>query len=147
MILPHHRRIRGLAGGMAFATAAMLQGCTQPPSAPVQTTRLYAIDLAGAAKLCLISRVELTPGRVTPVRMQVGNDGGWCAIPVALDGHPYAAGLLTVEPTHGRVYIHPVGDNTRIDYTPDRAYIGGDAFTATLLPGRPALQVSVNVTR
>jgi hypothetical protein len=132
---------------MGLAVAALLQGCTPQPSAPVQTTRLYAIDLAGAAKLCLVSKVELTPGRATAARMQVGNDGGWCAIPVALDGHPYAAALLTGQPVHGHVYVHPVGDNTRIDYTPDRGYIGGDAFTVTLLPGRPALQVSVNVTR
>ena len=51
--------------------------------------------------------------------MQVGNDGGWCGITVAQDGKPYDAGLLTQAPEHGKVYIHPVGDATRIDYTPD----------------------------
>ncbi|HEY3848408.1 MAG TPA: hypothetical protein VGL95_14975 [Acetobacteraceae bacterium] len=77
--------------------------------------------------------------------MQVGNDGGWCAISVALDGKPYNTGLLTQPPEHGAVYIHPVGENTRIDYTPDSGFSGADAFVARLLPGAPTLRVNVTV--
>jgi len=95
----------------------------------------------------VVPKVSLAPGKVTPVAMQVGNDGGWCGISVALDGHPYAAGLLSTPATHGRVHIHPVGDNTRIDYTPDRGFIGSDSFIVTLLPGRPVLRVGVTVVR
>ena len=141
------RRAARANAGFTLAAVALLAGCAQPPP-PVSTTRLYAIDLAGAAKRC-------TPGPVTPVAgkevaatMTVGNDGGWCAFTVAQPGpQPYAAGLLTVEPGHGRVYIHPVGDNTRIDYTPDAGYAGPDAFTVTLLPGREVIRAAVSVTR
>lgn len=80
--------------------------------------------------------------------MTVGNDGGWCAFTVAQPGpQPFAAGLLTEEPAHGRVYIHPVGDNTRIDYTPDAGYVGPDAFIVTLLPGRAVIRATVSVVR
>jgi hypothetical protein len=118
-----------------------------PPAGPVSTTRLYAIDETGGAKQCKVGPVHLIAGRETSATMTVGNDGGWCAITVAQEGHPYAAGLLTVGAGHGTVYVHQVGDATRIDYTPDRGFVGPDAFTVTLLPSRPVLRVGVTVTR
>ena len=43
------------------------------------------------------------------------------------------------------VYIHPVGDDTRIDYTPDLGFSGIDSFVVRLLPGNPVLRVNVTV--
>src|SRR5690348_9256412 len=100
------------------ATALLLQGCEKPPAA--STTRVYAADMAGAAKTCVVPKVSPAAGQDTPVQMKLGNDGGWCAIPVRDGSRPYAAGLLTAPPAHGKVLIHTVGDDTRIDYTPDR---------------------------
>ncbi len=79
--------------------------------------------------------------------MRVANDGGWCAISVQLDGRPYAAGLLTEPPAHGKVFIHPVGDSTRIDYTPDPGFTGTDRFVVQLIPGYAVLRTTVTVTR
>ena len=91
--------------------------------------------------------VALVPGKQASVAMAVGNDGGWCGISVEKDGAPYDARLLVDRPQHGRAYIHTVGDATRIDYTPESGYVGPDSFTARLLPGDPAMQVNVTVTR
>jgi hypothetical protein len=132
--------------GACLALATVQAACTQPP-APVSTTRLYAIDLAGAAKQCSVSKVALAAGKETAATMTVGNTGGWCAISVSEGGRPYAAGLLTTPAQHGKVYVHQVGDDTRIDYTPDTGFAGPDSFTVTLLPGRPMLRVAVTVTR
>lgn len=126
---------------------AILQGCAEkppPPEAP--QPRLFASDFQGGAKQCSAPRVTLQAGKETPAAMQVGNDGGWCGIGVALDGQPYAAGLLTQAPEHGKVYIHPVGNDTRIDYTPDLGFSGSDSFVVTLLPGSPVLRVTVTVS-
>ncbi len=139
-----HRRV---VPGAALAVMGLLTACMQTPPPPVSTTRLYAIDQTGAAKQCKVGPVALTAGKQTAATMTVGNDGGWCAISVAEDGRPYAAGLLTVDASHGKVYVHQVGDATRIDYTPDRGFVGPDSFTVTLLPGRPVLRVAVTVTR
>jgi hypothetical protein len=79
--------------------------------------------------------------------MTVGNDGGWCGILVSYEGKPFAAGLLTGRPQHGKVFIHIVGDDTRIDYTPEIGYAGPDGFTVTLLPEYASLKVTVAVTR
>jgi hypothetical protein len=133
--------------GFALAAAALLAGCAAPPP-PASTTRLYAIDLAGAARQCTAGPVSPVAGKEVAARMTVGNDGGWCAFKVSQPGpQPYSAGLLSIEPAHGSVYIHPVGDDTRIDYTPDVGYAGPDAFTATLLPGRAVIRATVSVTR
>jgi len=133
--------------GFTLAAAALLAGCATPPP-PASTTRLYAIDLAGAAKQCTVGPLVPVAGKEVAARMTVGNDGGWCAFTVAQPGpHPYASGLLTEQPAHGRVYIHPVGDDTRIDYTPDAGYIGPDAFIVALLPGRAVIRATVTVTR
>ncbi len=144
-------RIRFGAAWCGAAAVALLAGCTPPPApAVVSTTRVYAIDLAGAAKSCKVlpEKPVLAPGKTTPVAMTVGNGGGWCAVSVAQAGpHPYAAGLLVARPAHGTAYIHTVGDDTRIDYTPDPGYAGPDAFTVSLIPDDPTLRVAVTVTR
>jgi hypothetical protein len=145
--LPIHQRALRLPAGLVFVTAALLSGCA-PQGPPAPTARVYAIDMQGAARRCVVPpSVTLAPGQVTTATMEVGNDGGWCAISVALQGQPYASGLLTTEPNYGHVYIHPVGDNTRIDYTPTPGFVGADSFAVTLLPGRPVLRVNVTVTR
>jgi hypothetical protein len=127
---------------------AVLAGCAKPPPPVVSTTRVYAVDQQGAAKTCKVSDVAAAPGKQVPVEMAVGNDGGWCALSLSAPDHsPYGAGLLTDRAAHGTVYIHTVGDDTRIDYTPDHGYAGTDKFTVTLLPGEVALAFSVTVTQ
>ncbi len=126
---------------------ALLQGCAgPPPPPPPPPPRIYAVDQQGAAKSCKTDPVTVQDGKQVTAAMAVGNDGGWCAIPVSTaDGKPYAAGLLTGRPAHGTVYIHTVGNTTRIDYTPARGYAGPDGFTATLLPGNGTVAVTVTV--
>ena len=125
----------------------LLQGCAEKPAPQVPQPRLFSSDFQGAAKQCEAPKPKLSPGKETAAEMKLGNDGGWCAISVAQDGAPYDAGLLTEPPAHGSVYIHPVGNATRIDYMPDPRFVGNDAFVVTLLPGRPVLRVSVAVAR
>jgi len=139
------RRIAILAA--AFALTALLDGCAQPPAPPASTTRLYAIDQQGAAKTCTASPVKLTDGQDTEATLSVENDGGWCAISVVAPGNKaYAAGLLTGQPAHGTVYVHSVGDATRVDYTPDHGFTGADTYMVKFLPGSPSLHVAVTVT-
>lgn len=137
----------GACAALTLAAAA-LQGCAEKPK-PVAAgpqPQLFSVDFQGAAKSCTVpKKVSLDPGKTTHAVMKLRNDGGWCAITVADDGHPYAAGLLTRQPDHGQVYIHPVGDTTRIDYTPSLGFSGLDSFEVTLLPGQPVLHVAVTV--
>jgi hypothetical protein len=132
---------RGLV--VAAATAMLLQACQQPP--PASTTRVYAADMAGAAKTCVVPKAAPAAGQETPVQIKLGNDGGWCGITVRDGSRPYSAGLLTSPPAHGKVLIHTVGDDTRIDYTPDRGFAGPDAFSVKLIPGDATLRVSASV--
>lgn len=138
------------AAWLALAvTGALVQGCTPPPPAPAPTGRVFAADLAGGARSCTAPKnLKLENGRETPATVTVGNDGGWCAITVSLPGpRPYSAGLLVGRPAHGKVYVHTVGDETRIDYTPDRGYAGPDSFAVSLIPGGPVIRATVAVTR
>lgn len=142
------RRATRAGAGLMITATALLAGCAREPPPAASATREYAIDQAGAAKQCTVGPLAPVAGKEVAARMTVRNDGGWCAFAVAQPGpQPYAAGLLTEEPAHGHVYVHPVGDNTRIDYTPDASYVGPDAFTVTLLPGRAVIRSTVNVTR
>jgi hypothetical protein len=109
------------------AMAVLLQACAAPPPA-APTARIFAADVAGGAKTCV-----------------VGNNGGWCGIVVNDGGKPYAAGLLIADPMHGKVLIHSVGDDTRIDYTPDPRFSGNDAFTVKLIPGDATIRAGVAV--
>jgi hypothetical protein len=133
------------AGIVMIGLGALIAGCAQTPTAP--GPRLFAVDLAGAAKGCTVSKVVPAAGQQVPVTMTVHNDGGWCAITLANDGKPYDAGLLTIEAQHGKVLIHTVGDNTRIDYTPAAGFVGADAFSVQLVPGNATLRTSVTVSR
>jgi hypothetical protein len=122
------------------ATALVLQACEQRPPAATGT-RMFQADLVGAAKNCSVPEVAPAAGQEAPVTIKVGNDGGWCAN----SGKPFDAGLLVTEPAHGKVYIHSVGDKTRIDYTPNARFTGTDAFAVRLLPGGAVLRASVTV--
>ncbi|HEX2940611.1 MAG TPA: Ig-like domain-containing protein [Rhodopila sp.] len=128
-------------------TGMMLQGCAQKAAAPGSTTRIYAADVQGGAKQCSVPKLDLSAGKTTEAAMNVGNDGGWCALTVHQPGpKPYDAGLLTSRAAHGSVLIHQVGDDTRIDYTPDRGFAGTDSFTVKLIPGDASIHATVTVT-
>jgi len=129
----------------AIAIAALLEACAPQPRP--STTRLYAVDQRGAARSCTVPQVTAVAGAEVPVRMAVGNDGGWCAITVESGGRPFSHGLLTARAQNGSVFIHSVGDATRIDYRPDRGFAGLDSFTVKLRPGDAVLRASVAVTR
>jgi hypothetical protein len=131
--------------GLAIvATAVLLQGCAATPPAG-SANRVFAADMAGGAKSCTVSKAVPAPGQQVPVDMKVGNSGGWCAITVNDGGKPYSAGLLIAQPAHGKVLIHSVGDNTRIDYTPDARFAGPDSFSVRLIPGDATIRASVAV--
>ncbi len=133
------------AGWLAIAAATLLlQACAEkPPSGP--PVRMFAVDFAGAAKTCNAPKATLAAGQATDVALSLGNDGGWCAITVNNGGKPFDAGLLTTPPVHGKVLIHTVGNDTRIDYTPDARFAGADSFTVQLIPGHPTIRASVSV--
>ncbi len=139
-------RSTGLASVAVIGLAVLLQGCA-PQARPASTTRLYATDFAGGAKSCNVPKVSPAAGKETAATMSVGNDGGWCGITVDDSGHPYSAGLLAARPTHGEVFIHSVGDATRIDYTPAKGYVGPDSFTVRLLPGNAVVRATVTVEK
>jgi hypothetical protein len=138
--------LRGM--GTALLVGLVLAGCSQKAAGPAGSRlRVYAADLAGAAKVCEVPKVNPAAGAGSEVPMKVVNDGGWCAISVHQDGpKPYEAGLLTTRPNHGNVLIHEVGDDTRIDYTPDRGFAGSDSFSVQLIPGNASIRVPVTVT-
>lgn len=136
---------KGLAS--AAIVGLFLQGCAEPPK-PASTTRLYASDFAGGAKLCTVPKVAPpAPGKEVTTTMTVGNDGGWCGITVDNNGHPFDAGLLVARPAHGRVLVHSVGDATRIDYTPNPGYAGPDNFSVRLLPTEGMLHTTVTASK
>ncbi len=126
------------------ATAVLLQACTERPPA-ASGPRVFQADMAGAAKSCDVPKVTPAAGQEVPVAIKMANDGGWCAITVDDAGKPFDAGLLVTEPSHGKVYVHTVGDQTRIDYTPDPRFTGSDAFAVRLLPSGAVLRASVAV--
>jgi hypothetical protein len=132
------------AGWLAIAaTALLLQGCAGKP--PAAGPRIFNVDQVGGAKTCAVPKVAPEAGKETRVEVKVGNDGGWCGITVNNGGKPFAAGLLTTGPAHGKVQIHTVGADTRIDYTPQRAFVGADAFEVKLIPGDARIRASVAV--
>jgi hypothetical protein len=140
--------IRHVAQTAFLMTGLTLVGCSHPEPGPVaSTTRVYAADITGAAKVCDVPKITPVPGSGSEAAIKVANDGGWCGIPVHQEGpKPFGAGLLEKRAAHGDVLIHEVGDNTRIDYTPDRGFAGNDAFVVKLIPGDATLRVAVTVT-
>jgi hypothetical protein len=141
-------KTRHAAGTALLMTGLALVGCSHPAPAPeASRLRVYAADLAGAAKVCEVPKVNPGAGAGSEAAIKVTNDGGWCAITVHQDGpKPYDAGLLQKRAAHGDVTIHEVGDDTRIDYTPDRGFAGNDTFAVKLIPGDATLNVAVTVT-
>ncbi len=132
--------------GALALTAMLVQGCEQPRTA-ASSTRLYAIDQTGGAKVCSAPTAQPANGQTTDVAMSMGNDGGWCGLLVSQSGRSFSAGLLTERPKSGKIYVHVVGDNTRIDYTPDRGFAGNDSFTVKLVPGDASVRVNVAVAK
>jgi hypothetical protein len=130
---------------MAALGLVLLAGCAQQPK-PVSTTRVFAADLQGAARSCSVPNTTTSPGKESVTPMTVSNSGGWCAIAVNDNGRPYATFLLIARPAHGEVFVHAVGDATRIDYTPNRGYVGNDSFAVRLLPGDAIVRANVTVT-
>ncbi|MBN8871539.1 MAG: hypothetical protein J0H67_01775 [Rhodospirillales bacterium] len=129
------------------AGVLLLAGCNNMGAGPAASgARVFAADVTGAAKSCTAATPALKDGQVTETTMKVGNDGGWCGISVEKGGKPFNAGLLTGRPTHGKVFIHTVGDVTRVDYTPDRGFVGTDTFIVKLLPGSAGFRTAVTVT-
>ena len=109
--------------------------------------RVYAADLAGGAKVCSVPKIDPAAGKTTEAAVKMSNEGGWCGLSVHQDGpKPFGAGLLTARPAHGSVTVHTVGDDTRLDYTPDRGFTGSDSFAVNLIPGNAAVHVAVTVT-
>ena len=133
------------AWGALALTALLVQGCEQPRQ--VSTTRLYAIDQAGGAKICNAPKAQPADGQVTELPMSLTNDGGWCGLLVSKAGRPYSAGLLTARPKDGKVYVHTVGDEMRIDYTPNPGFAGNDSFLVKLVPGDGSVRVNVAVAK
>lgn len=134
------------AGFLCLLLLTALSGCAKP-QAPVSNTRLYAIDQVGAATRCSVQPVSVRPGQNASTKMTLANSGGWCAVTLTKPGGgPFDAGLVVQSPLHGKIYIHTVGDGTRIDYTPAPYYHGIDRFAVKLLPGEGGLAVQVSVT-
>jgi hypothetical protein len=86
-------------------------------------------------------------GQAGVVQVQVSNEGGWCGETLSHNGVAYDSYLLVTHPTHGRVFAHHVGNNTRIDYTPDPGYVGTDSFAVRLIPGNAVFEAAVTVTQ
>jgi len=136
------------AGWIAILTAGLLlQACSPAPVPTVPSARVYAADVTGGAKVCEVQKVKLADGQTTNTTIKVGNDGGWCGLPVRQSGgKAFDVGLLSARPAHGSVMIHEVGDETRIDYTPDRGFTGSDSFAVSLVPGGAVIHIEVTVT-
>jgi hypothetical protein len=140
--------IRRVAEAALLMTGLALAGCSHPESGPTASTmRVYAADVTGGARVCDVSKIRPVAGARSEAAIKMANDGGWCGLPVHQEGpKPFGAGLLEKRAVHGDVLIHEVGDDTRIDYTPDRGFVGHDAFVVKLIPGDATVRVAVTVT-
>jgi hypothetical protein len=133
------------AGTSVMLISLVVAGCS--PSPPGSKLRIYAADVTGGAKFCEVPKVDPVADKTTQTSIKVGNDGGWCGLRVRQDGSkPFDAGLLVQRPEHGTVVIHEVGDDTRVDFTPDRGFTGSDSFAVKLIPGSVTLNVAVTIT-
>jgi hypothetical protein len=129
----------------SLLAALALQACSKPPPPPVASgTRVYAHDMEGKAALCTApSGLSPVSGRENPVTIATGGNG-WCGIPVrASTGRPFTAGLLTDAPHNGKIYVHTVGDDTRIDYVAKAGPVVPDSFAVRLIPGDAVVRVTV----
>ena len=141
--MKHSVRLVRLSPLAALALAAVVQACApKPPPVAVAHAPIYAEDLTGKAPNCVVSDVTVVDGKDAPATIATGG-GGWCALSVSHDGAPYASTLLVQAPRNGRVFAHPVGDDTRIDYTPKTAPVQADSFAVQLVPGNAVIRVTV----
>jgi hypothetical protein len=147
IVIPRHMTATLVTRTAVLLTGLLLAGCGNDHGPAGSTLRVYAADLAGAAKTCDVPKISPAAGTRTEAPIKLVNDGGWCGIRLHQDGpKPFGAGLLTTRPSHGNVLIHEVGDETRIDYTPDRGFSGTDNFAVKLVPGNVVILVPVTVT-
>ena len=129
------------AASLALALLA-LQACTKPPPPAASGARIYAHDVTGKAAVCTVPEVQAADKQDRAVTIATGG-GGWCGLTLRNGNAPYAAGLLTQPARNGRVVIHTVGDDTRIDYTANPGPVAADSFAVRLIPGDATLHVSV----
>jgi hypothetical protein len=144
----HRLAVRHFAWLAIILTGALLQACgPNDKGAAGPKQRVFAADVAGGAKVCEVPKVSPTNDQPTEAAIKMTNDGGWCGLPVhRSELKPFSAGLLSTRPSHGTVVIHQVGDETRIDYTPDRGFAGTDSFVVKLLPGNASVRVTATVS-
>ena len=71
------------------------------------------------------------------------SSNGWCGIPVRRADQPLGAALLTQPPRSGSVYVHTVGDETRVDYTHRPGTRVADSFAVKFIPGDATMTVTV----
>jgi hypothetical protein len=132
---------------LAPLTAAIgllgLQACAPKQEVAAPGPRIYAVDVQGRSQLCEVPQgaVSLAADRVVDATMTMDNDGGWCGIATNRAG----PGLVTAKPAHGRLHVRKVGANTRVDYIPDRGFVGTDSFAVKLLPDQAELKVAATV--
>lgn len=133
-------RFRTLA---AVAGLAALQAACAQPQVAAPGPRIFAVDVQGRSALCDVPQqgVTLAAGRQTEAALTMDNDGGWCGIRTDRAG----PGLVTAKPAHGRLHVRKVGATTRVDYIPDRGFVGTDTFAVKLLPDQAEMKVTANV--
>src|SRR3712207_2182653 len=121
---------------------AGLQACAPQQQVAAPGPRIYAVDVQGRSALCDVpQKVSLAAGRPTEAAMTMDNDGGWCGIATDRAG----PGLVVAKPANGRLNVRKVGATTRVDYIPDRGFVGTDTFAVKLLPDQAELRVTANV--
>ncbi len=133
-----------LRHALPIVALSALAACTPHPAPVVAGPDLNI----GIARICKPSTPKLVSGAVSEATITMSNEGGWCAVRVAEDNHPYLLGLLPGRPMHGRVLIRKAGDQTFLDYLPAKGYTGPDSFTTKLRPtvtGQPDTSIHVTV--
>jgi hypothetical protein len=125
------------------ATALLAAGCNQSGGA---WNGIFQTDMVGGARVCQTQPASPADGQNIQVPMQVSNEGGWCGIALQRGGVPFDSYLMVSRAQHGRVFAHRVGGNTRVDYTPDKGFVGADTFTIRMIPGDATVKAAVNVT-
>ncbi len=128
--------------GAALLPLLCLTACAEQPSPTSPRFAGYAADNAGKAAVCTAPPVAVTDGQDSTATISTGG-GGWCGIPVTRQGSPLGAALLTQPARSGSVYIHLVGNETRVDYTP-HGRVAADSFAVKLIPGDETMRVTVS---
>jgi hypothetical protein len=132
--------LRALAA--VAALAGLQAACAPQQQAAAPGPRIYAVDVQGRSALCEVPQgVTLAADRAVEATMTMDNDGGWCGIATNRAG----PGLVTAKPSNGRLHLRKVGANTRVDYIPDRGFVGTDNFAVKLLPDQAELKVAATV--